>query len=143
MEPKRVGLIVGLLVVIVIGGIGAIIITSHRSSSPKVVATPTPSPQTRSTDQVTSGEIGPAAITIKSFSFGPASLTVKQGTTVTWTNQDSADHSVISDSGSGVSLNSALLAQGDQYSFTFTTAGTFAYHCGVHPDMHGTVVVTP
>ena len=40
-------------------------------------------------------------------------------------------------------LNSAVLGHLAQYSHTFTTAGTFAYHCSIHTSMHGTVVVDP
>jgi amicyanin len=81
-----------------------------------------------------------AAVAIQNFAFNPASVTVKAGTTVTWTNADSASHTVTSDSGS--LMKSALLATGQSYSVTFTTPGTFTYHCSVHPMMHGTVVVT-
>jgi plastocyanin len=33
------------------------------------------------------------------------------------------------------------MAAGRQFSFTFTRAGTFSYHCAIHPGMVGTVVV--
>jgi plastocyanin len=78
-------------------------------------------------------------VAIQSFAFSPASLTVKAGDTVVWTNMDSAQHTVTSDSGS--ELNSALLANGQTYSHTFTTAGTYPYHCTVHASMHGTITV--
>ena len=79
------------------------------------------------------------AVVMKGFAFNPAELTVKKGTTVTWTNMDSAPHTVTSDSGS--ELSSATLSNGQSYSHTFTEAGTFAYHCGVHPTMKAKVVV--
>ena len=81
------------------------------------------------------------AVTISNFAFSPASITVPVGTKVTWTNQDSATHTVTADDGK--SFDSKGVAQGATYSFTFTTAGTFAYHCAVHPDMKATVIVTP
>ena len=65
-------------------------------------------------------------MSIASFSFQPASLTVSVGTTVTWTNNDSASHTVTADDGS---FKSGTLGKGETFSQTFATAGTFAYHC--------------
>lgn len=79
-------------------------------------------------------------VTIQNFAFQPANLQVKVGTTVTWTNQDTAPHTVtFRDSGI---TGSALLRKGQSFSYTFTTAGTFAYYCQVHPGMTAQVVVT-
>ena len=68
------------------------------------------------------------------FSFRPASLTVTVGDTVEWKNTTEAPHTVTSDAG-------GPLDGGGNYTFTFDTAGTFAYHCNFHPNMQGTVVV--
>ncbi|WP_241777745.1 cupredoxin family copper-binding protein, partial [Streptomyces sp. CT34] len=76
-------------------------------------------------------------VTIAGFAFSPSTLTVSKGTTVTWTNEDRAPHTV---TGSG-GLNSPTLGSGGSYTFTFKTAGTFSYYCAIHPSMHGTVVV--
>ena len=84
---------------------------------------------------------GAGTITIKNFAFTPATLTVKSGTTVTWTNQDGPTHQIASDSGSSVSFSSNPLATGASYQFTFTTPGTYPYHCAIHPSMTGTIVV--
>ena len=78
-------------------------------------------------------------INIKDFAFDPPTLTVKSGTTVTWTNQDSTPHTVTSDSGGEIA--SETLSKGQTYSHTFNTAGAFTYHCGVHPSMKGTIIV--
>lgn len=67
-------------------------------------------------------------------------MSVKSGTTVTWTNDDSVAHTVTSDTGSV--LNSSSIAPGQSFSFTFTTPGTYAYHCAIHPGMKATIVVT-
>lgn len=75
-------------------------------------------------------------IAIQDFSFNPATLTVKKGTTVTWINNDSAMHTVKSDA-----FTSGSLAKGDTFQFTFDTAGTFNYSCGIHPSMMGTIIV--
>jgi plastocyanin len=80
-----------------------------------------------------------ASVTIKDFAFGPATLTVKAGTAVTWTNQDAPGHTVTFDSG-GVS--SDTLRTGATFSHTFASAGTFTYHCAIHPSMKGSITVT-
>ena len=78
-----------------------------------------------------------------SFAFSPASLTIKAGTTVTWKNTTAAPHTVTSDDGKSFDSGSAnpIAAQSGTFSFTFTTAGTFAYHCAIHPFMKATIVV--
>lgn len=81
-----------------------------------------------------------ASVNISGFAFVPASVTVSVGDTVTWTNSDTAPHTATSDT-AGV-FGSPTLNQGGTFSHTFTTAGTFAYHCNIHPSMTGTVVVT-
>lgn len=89
----------------------------------------------------------PAALTtgetyyvdITNFAFRMASLAINVGDSVVWTNTDSAPHSVTSDS--GMELNSAQLAKGESYSHTFNTEGTFNYHCSLHSNMRGKIVV--
>jgi hypothetical protein len=78
------------------------------------------------------------AVTIKNFSFQPSPLTISVGTTVTWTNQDSVAHTSTSDNGV---WDSGSIAPGASYSFTFNQAGSFAYHCAIHPNMHGMIIV--
>jgi len=92
-----------------------------------------------------SSAVSPAAgttleISMVNFSFSPKEVAIKKGTTVTWTNQDSAVHTVTSDM---PLFDSGDLAQGKSFSYTFSTAGTFAYHCIPHQaSMTGTIVVT-
>jgi plastocyanin len=81
-------------------------------------------------------------VAVKNFAFAPTALTVKVGTKVTWTNQDSDAHTVTS-IGSGGPLNSTAMATGDTFSFAFTKAGTYQYLCTIHPFMTATVTVTP
>jgi plastocyanin len=79
------------------------------------------------------------AVSIANFAFQPASLQVAVGATVTWTNADSTAHTVTSDTGA---FDSGPLAPGASFSQTFTTAGTFTYHCQIHPFMTATIVVS-
>src|SRR5438105_14727565 len=81
------------------------------------------------------------SVTIQNFAFSPASITVKKGTTVTWTNKDGTQHDVVENDGQD-GPKSKLLAQGESYSFTFNTVGSFKYICSIHPHMTGGVTVT-
>ena len=80
------------------------------------------------------------AVSIKNFAFSPASITVKAGTTVTWTNSDTAPHTVTD---LNQAFDSGNIASGKTYKFKFATAGTYTYHCLIHSMMaNATVVVT-
>lgn len=81
------------------------------------------------------------AVAIKGFAFAPAALSVKVGTTVTWTNQDTEPHTVTS-TGSGGPLTSPAMQTGDTFHYTFTKPGTYHYLCTIHPFMTATVTVT-
>jgi plastocyanin len=85
-----------------------------------------------------SSTAGGNAVDIADFAFEPAELTVSVGDTVTWTNQDSTDHTVTGTEGSE---SSDELDQGDTFELTFDEAGEFTYACSIHPSMEGTVVV--
>ncbi len=91
-----------------------------------------------------SQDVGAAdvAVNIMNFKFDPTPLTVHVGTTVVWTNQDTAPHTATSDPGSAFMFDTGMLQKGQSGRVTFTTAGTFAYPCTVHPNMHATVTVT-
>jgi predicted lipoprotein with Yx(FWY)xxD motif len=73
------------------------------------------------------------------FGFDPASIAVKVGESVTWTNTGAAPHTVTADDNS---FDSKSLAGGATFKQTFAKAGTFAYHCAIHPAMKGTVTVS-
>ena len=77
-------------------------------------------------------------ITIDNFTFTPKELTVAVGTTVKWVNHDDIPHTVVEKK---TTFRSKALDTDDSYSFTFTSAGTFDYFCGLHPHMVGQVTV--
>jgi len=79
-----------------------------------------------------------SAVTIADFSFSPSQVTVNAGDTVRWTNNGPSPHTTTSTSGV---WDSGTLAPGQTFSFTFTTAGTFAYRCTIHPQMTATIQV--
>ena len=90
-----------------------------------VTASPQAKPETRD-------------VKIDNFTFGPAELTVKAGTTITWANRDDIPHTVVS---TDKVFKSKVLDTDEQFSFTFSTPGTFPYFCSIHPKMTGKVVV--
>ncbi|MGW0425341.1 plastocyanin/azurin family copper-binding protein [Streptomyces sp. NPDC003015] len=80
------------------------------------------------------------SVAMKGYAFSPASLSVPAGSTVTWTNYDTAPHDVKTTSGP-LSIHSPMLNKGQSWSFTFTTAGSYGYVCTVHPDMTAGITV--
>jgi plastocyanin len=112
-------------------------VTACGSSSSDPVA-PSPSPTPVASGSSSTVSIPPGAETLGSRAFMPDQLEVVAGTTVTWTNTDSVAHTSTSDV-SG--WNSGTIAPRGQFSTVFQTAGTFSYHCSIHPGMVGTVVV--
>ncbi len=96
------------------------------------------------TKTTTSGLATTAAansVEIKGFAFNQATITVAKGTTVTWTNDDSAPHTVTT-TNAPVDFDSGTMNKGDTFSQTFDTAGTYEYYCSIHPSMKGKVIVT-
>jgi plastocyanin len=79
------------------------------------------------------------SVAISGFSYSPASVTVSVGDTVTWTNSDAQAHTATADDASWDTGN--IAGSGGTDAVTFATAGTFPYHCDVHPQMTGTVTV--
>lgn len=82
--------------------------------------------------------MGMTRMNIQNMAFVSPNIQVKVGTTFTWTNQDSVPHSVTFKNGM---KDSGLLSQGQSFSYTFNTPGTYQYYCTVHPYMVATVTV--
>lgn len=136
------GLIVTLVILMAIGA-GVLVMRSGEksNSTDNGDKSQTTSPEQASTSNPSTAEDSLATkVAIKDFAYSPATLTVKKGTTVTWTNEDAAVHTVTSDSGS--ELQSKSLSKGGTFSHTFSSIGTFDYHCAPHPSMKASVVVT-
>jgi len=91
-----------------------------------------------STVTTASSDASGPQVTIVNHSFDPATVTIDVGETLTWVNQDGPKHDVAADNGE---FASQALSTGESFSFTFTAAGTYPYHCGIHPDMTATVIV--
>jgi plastocyanin len=97
--------------------------TAPPPATPAPVATPAP---------------GSGAVAILDFDYAPKTLSVAVGTTVRWTNQGVAPHTVTARDGS---FDSGFLSTNDGFTRTFTRAATIEYLCSIHPAMIGTVVV--
>ena len=80
----------------------------------------------------------PSRVVIKDFTFAPADLSVTPGTTVTWVNQDEAPHTIVGDD---KAVHSGALDTGDQFQYVFASPGTYTYHCSLHPQMTGRIIV--
>jgi plastocyanin len=106
---------------------------SSNSSSP---AAPSPSPTPGGS--LSAIAIPTGAESLANRAYAPDNLSIAVGSAVTWTNNDSIAHTSTSD---GNGWNSGTIAPGAQFSFTFQNAGTFPYHCTIHPGMVGTVEV--
>ena len=103
-------------------------------SSPSAPSTgPTPAPAGSTTVNIPTG-----ASTQTTAAFGQNPLTISVGTTISWLNTDNTTHDAVADSGAWSSGN---LTPGGRFNFTFASAGRFTYHCQIHPNMVGTIIV--
>lgn len=101
----------------------------------QTVPTPTPTPTTIPKT---------LNISIQNFAYNPPAISINKGDTLVWKNMDTAPHTVTVQaitSGQPGYFDSGILAQGQEYRFTFTQTGTFTYKCTFHPTMIATVTV--
>ncbi|HMK83450.1 MAG TPA: cupredoxin domain-containing protein [Candidatus Bathyarchaeia archaeon] len=82
---------------------------------------------------------------VASINFAPANvlLVIGVNNTIIMKNADTADHTMTSNPGDPVSFDTGDISGGTSSSpITFTTPGTYAYHCQFHPAyMKGTITV--
>lgn len=79
-----------------------------------------------------------ATVAIQGSKFVEASIQITAGQTVGWTNASDRDHEVIADKGE---FKSGTIKPGKSWIFTFERAGTYRYHCALHPREKGVVKV--
>lgn len=113
--------------------------TENQNDTVNVNAVMTNENTTTGTNSTNSTTGNTSTVTIQNFAFVPADLVVKAGTTATWTNADSVAHTIVGNTGGPSS--DTIGAQGT-YRYTFSTPGTYTYHCSLHPTMIGSVTVT-
>jgi len=109
-----------------------LLIGCQQSQTPSTSSTTPPSTSESNTQST-------KEIAMQNMAFTENNLTVKIGTKVKWTNNDSVPHTATSDNGLFTSKN---LSKGDSFEFTFDKEGTYTYHCAIHPSMKGTITVT-
>ena len=79
------------------------------------------------------------SVTIRNMMFTPSQATVLKGESVIWSNNDNTEHTVTIDHGNGP--DSDAIQPGSTFSYKFNEAGSYQYHCKLHPSMRGTIVV--
>jgi plastocyanin len=124
------------LVVLLIIAAGAVALTHSSTNTPTQTQSATNS-QTSSNS--TAPENGNVQMTHMLFT--PSQISVRVGGTVTWANNDNTAHTVIDDLSAVGGPHSGDIQPGSSYSFTFNKAGSYQYHCSIHPSMRGTIVV--
>ena len=82
---------------------------------------------------------GDVQVAMRGFEFVPENVTVERGQTITWVNEDTAQHDAVATEGDGP--DSKLFNQGESYSWTAEEPGEIPYVCTFHPGMDGTITV--
>ena len=103
------------------------------SYSPTPGPSPSPQPGTGTPVSIVRG-----ADVLTTTAYSPNPITIAAGGSVTWTNNDNIAHTSVGDGGG---WNSGSINAGQTFTTTFPSAGTFRYHCSIHPNMIGTVTV--
>jgi plastocyanin len=86
------------------------------------------------------GTPGTNEVFMQNSAFTPPNLNVAVGTTVKWINKDNLTHNVISQN-PNEPFNSGNMNLNAEFIHTFNEAGTFNYHCSLHPGMTGVITV--
>jgi plastocyanin len=76
-------------------------------------------------------------VSISGFAYKPAALTISKGTTVRFANNDKVAHTATRAGG----FNTKRIGAGKAASVRFNARGSFNYHCTIHPEMRGKIVV--
>jgi plastocyanin len=83
---------------------------------------------------------GAVSVTIADFAFSPASVTAKVGDVISWTNNDSVQHTATVKSTEA--CTTPELAKDASGGITFSQAGSYDFFCKIHPQMTGKIEVT-
>ena len=143
---RKMYIMAGFLLVFVLIGAGC---QKENALSGNVVSNEedTNEVNTTSQDQVPNSSTGVAetdnsasdtVVRIDNFTFVPSEVTVKNGSTITFVNEDSMQHTATANNGV---FDTGLIANGESKSVTLNDVGTFSYHCTPHPVMKGKITV--
>ena len=138
MRDRKVWVFIGIVLVFVLAlmGTGFVVAAMHEDSSAGDTA--------QASVSQSKLVFGATQVYMRNDNFSPARIEVVLGTTVTWTNKDSDPHNVTIAPilmSSSNNWESGLLYPGQSFTYTFTSKGTFQYHCQEDAGMIGTVIV--
>lgn len=126
------------IVTLVAIAVGTMVLTQFFAPDDATEGVPSPVGSAKAQSNDGSGAVATTEVSMKDLKFAPAAIAVDVGATVTWTNDDPLGHTVTpvdaaqwGSEGSGSDVDS-WLQQGDEWSFTFEKAGTYAYFCVPH-----------
>lgn len=115
--------------------------SSSASSAPSTAAS-APAEATTSAAAAACQETtdpGDVTASIKDFAFDPAVLTAKVDQAIAFSNTGAAAHTVTLDDGTCTTPN---INAGSADGVVFSVAGSYPFHCAIHPQMKGTITVT-
>jgi len=128
---KRLSVLLGLfLLLTVFSGCGG------QESKPMAPAAVPAKPIIQNENLPSTPQSDISGVNISNFAFDPAEVTIQAGKSVKWTNEDSAPHTIKSDT-----FESPNLSNGQSYMHQFTEKGTYDYSCSIHPSMKGKIIV--
>src|SRR3712207_5426236 len=113
---------------------------SHDANEQAAVPAETTAPAVSTTPAQKTPPAPNSTITvdISNPAFNPAQLNVAPGTTVTFVNNDTEPHTATADNGL---FDTGVLQPGSSFDVLLDGSGTVPYHCELHPDMQGSIVV--
>jgi plastocyanin len=115
----------------------ALLTAACGAYSPPVSPTPAPGPAVTA-----NAYILPGAVDLGANAFGDHPLLIFKGERLRWVNIDATEHNLVADTASLPEfVTTGALAPGGERTFTMTTLGTTPFHCTIHPQMTGTLIV--
>jgi plastocyanin len=128
-----------LMYVIPVSSIAVLVFAAIAAAQPAVVPgeTTTPAESATPAEGTTPAPNDTTTVEIRNNTFNPAQLNVAPGTTVTFVNNDNVPHTATSDT----KLFDLEIPPGSSYPVVLEGEGTVPYHCELHPEMKGTIVV--
>jgi plastocyanin len=102
------------------------------------IETATPAPATTTVTATTPAPNSTITVDISSHGFDPAQLNVAPGTTVRFRNSDTESHTATADNGL---FDTKVLEPGYSFEVLLEGSGAVTYHCELHPDMQGSIVI--
>ena len=121
-----------------LAGIALVISACSSSGGSSPAASAAPAASAGGAACAEANAAGTVAVSIKDFSFEPSAITAKVGDTVTFSNTGAATHNATLDAGGCATPD---IGPGKADGLHFTVAGSYPFHCTIHPDMKGTITV--